>query len=109
MLVPLYPHIPKHEQACNETWGATATQDFTIQKNIIAINCQISESESIGIYHNFVGIEWPPASHYIISNALSISNLTKSFSCDRLPSRAALARAPPSCPKDHAHMPRTIS
>jgi isopentenyl diphosphate isomerase/L-lactate dehydrogenase-like FMN-dependent dehydrogenase len=21
MLVPLYPHIPKHEQACNETWG----------------------------------------------------------------------------------------
>lgn len=21
MLVPLYPHIPKHDQACNTTWG----------------------------------------------------------------------------------------
>jgi hypothetical protein len=28
---------------------ATAEQDLTIQKNIITINCQISESASIGL------------------------------------------------------------
>ena len=61
MLVPLYPHIPKHEKACNETWGATAEQDLKIQKNIIAIrgveNYFLQRFNAGEMYHNFMVIE----------------------------------------------------